>query len=206
MSDETRPEPPSPLHAAEPGASPPPTSVEDLLLRHLPSLRAFVRLRAGGIVRAREAESDLVQSTCREVLARVGEFRHGGEAGFRQWLFTTALRKILDKREFHTAQKRDVRRVDAEAVAGDQGELLAAYHRFASPSQLAAASEELARIEAAFDRLPEAEREVILLSRVVGLPRAEVARAMERNEGSVRNLLHRALTRLSKHLDRSEPV
>ena len=108
-----------------------PAAVEELLVRHLPGLRAFVRLRAGPQVRAREAESDLVQSTCREVLAHRAEFRYGGEAGFRHWLYTTALRKIVDRHQHHTAQKRDARR---ERPAEDEADFLDAYRRFASPS------------------------------------------------------------------------
>ena len=46
------------------GDGPDEASVEELLARHLPGLRAYVRLRAGPLVRAREAESDVVQSAC----------------------------------------------------------------------------------------------------------------------------------------------
>ncbi len=195
-----------PPAAAPPDAEPPPAVLE-LLERHLPGLRAFVRLKAGALVRAREPESDIVQSTCREVLERVHEFRHGGEAGFRQWLYTTALRKILDKHEYHTAQKRDVRREERGVQAGEaDASLLAVYHRFASPSRGAVAQEELERIERAFAALPEDYREAVLLSRIVGLPRGEVARAMERSEASVRNLLHRALVRLSALLSEPGPA
>jgi RNA polymerase sigma-70 factor, ECF subfamily len=182
------------LAAARGGDRP---AIEELLLRHLPGLRAFVRLRAGPLVRRREAESDLVQSVCREVLLHAGDFRHGGEPGFRHWLYATAVRKILNKQEFHTAQRRDL---GAEESPGAEA-LLDAYGTFSSPSRHLATAEELARIEQAFDALPEDYREVVLLSRVVGLPRAEVARAMDRSEGAVRNLLHRALATLSQRLD-----
>jgi RNA polymerase sigma-70 factor (ECF subfamily) len=174
-------------------------ALEELLLRHLSGLRAFVRLRAGPLVRRREAESDLVQSVCREVLLHAGDFRHGGEPAFRHWLYATAVRKILNKQEFHTAQRRDLR---AEELPGADGAgVLDAYATFSSPSRKLVTAEELARIEQAFDGLPEDYREVVLLSRVVGLTRAEVAAAMGRSEPSVRNLLHRALAALSQRLD-----
>jgi RNA polymerase sigma-70 factor, ECF subfamily len=177
-------------------------AIEELLVRHLPGLRAFVRLRAGPLVRRREAESDLVQSVCREVLLHAGDFRHGGEPAFRHWLYATAVRKILNKQDFHTAQRRDLR---AEQPPSPDGTLaLDAYASFSSPSGHLVTAEELARIEQAFDELPADYREVILLSRVVGLPRAEVALSMGRSEGSVRNLLHRALATLSELLERGE--
>ena len=74
----------------------------------------------------------------------------------------------------------------------------------ASPSQEAMGAELLARLEAAFEELAEDEREVVLLSRVAGLSRAEVAQTMGRTENAVRNLLHRTLVKLAEKLD-TEP-
>jgi RNA polymerase sigma-70 factor (ECF subfamily) len=170
-------------------------AVDELLVRHMPGLRTYVRLKTGGLVRAREAESDIVQSVCREVLQRAPSYRYGGEAGFRHWLYTTALRKILDKRSFHTAARRDVR--NEETTGEDEhGPSV----RFASPSGVAMGREELERMSQAFEELDPDHREVILLSRVVGLSRTEVAGEMGRTEASVRNLLHRALAQLAKRL------
>ncbi len=170
--------------------------VEALLTEHLPGLRAYVRLKAGLLTHAREGESDVVQSTCRAVLEQAEQFRHQGEGRFRRWLYTTALRKILDKHDFHTAARRDARR----ETGGDPAEILAVYHHVCTPSRVASAHEQLDRIESAFAALDDDHREVVLLSRIMGLSRAEVADAMGRSEASVRGLLHRALTRLSRDL------
>ncbi len=176
-------------------------AVDELLVRHLPGLRSFVRLKAGPLVRAREHESDVVQSVCREVLQHEGTFRFGGEGGFRHWLYATALRKILDKHKLHTAERRDIRREADPGSAGVDGHPGLA---FASPSGAAIAREQFEHMAEAFDKLPEDYAEVIVLSRVVGLSRAEVAESMDRTEGSVRNLLHRALAELARHLDEGE--
>ncbi len=45
-----------------------PESIEALLAEHLPGLRAYVRLRMGPDLRAKESASDLVQSACCEIL------------------------------------------------------------------------------------------------------------------------------------------
>ena len=74
-----------------------PDAIEHLLSRHMPGLRAFIRLRAGPVVRARESESDLVQSVCREVLRGIERFDYQGDAAFKNWLFKAALRKIKKK-------------------------------------------------------------------------------------------------------------
>lgn len=172
-------------------------TVEQLLAEHLPALRAYVRLKAGPLVRSREGESDVVQSTCRELLQHAERFQHRGEVQFRRWLYTTALRKILDKHDFHTAARRDARR---QAGAADV-ELLAAYANVCTPSQAVTAREQLDRIESAFAQLSDDQREVILLSRILGLSRAEVAAEIGRSEAGVRNLLHRALARLGRLLE-----
>ena len=62
-------------------------------------------------------------------------------------------------------------------------------------------AEFLTRLEEAFEALEEDEREVVLLSRVAGLSRTEVADAMGRTENAVRNLLHRTLVKLAARLD-----
>ena len=79
----------------------------ELLALHLPGLRAWIRLRAGPVVRARESASDLAQSVCREVLDHLDRFAYGDEPGFRAWLYTTALRKIMNRHEYYAAEKRD---------------------------------------------------------------------------------------------------
>ncbi len=170
-------------------------AIDALVERYLPALRAFVRLRAGGL-RQRESSSDLVQSTCREVLEHAGRFRFASEAGFKRWLFATALRKIGDRQRRYLAQKRSVRREERQPQTTAL-EVLACYQTFCTPSRQAIAREELARIEDAFDQLPEDQREVIALAKVVGLSRTEIATQMGRSEGAVRVLLHRALVRLA---------
>jgi RNA polymerase sigma-70 factor (ECF subfamily) len=179
-------------------------AIEALLERYAPGLHGFVRLRMGAVLAARESTSDIVQSTCREVLAHAERFRHDGEAGFKRWLYRTALRKIANRDEYYRAQKREAGR-ELPPASLSQSEavgLLAGYASLCTPSREAAGREEVLRIERAFAALPDDYREVVLLSRIAGLPRAEVAREMGRSEGSVRMLLARALAALSEELER----
>ncbi|HVS17718.1 MAG TPA: sigma-70 family RNA polymerase sigma factor, partial [Planctomycetota bacterium] len=71
------------------------------------------------------------------------------------------------------------------------------YRRFSTPSGAASLREEVERVESAFDRLSDEHREVITLAHLTGLSRSEIAERMQRSEGAVRVLLHRALARLS---------
>ncbi len=140
-----------------------------LLERFLPGLRAYLRLRAGKVLLAKESSSDLAQSVCREILEHVDRYQYRGEVQFKKWLYTTALRKIAHRHEHWVAEKRDVRR-EVPLTAGVDGgtavdpTMLAACRSIVTPSRQLIAREELERIENALELLSEERREVILLS------------------------------------------
>jgi RNA polymerase sigma-70 factor (subfamily 1) len=182
-------------------------ALEALLRNELPGLRAYVRLRAGAALRERESASDLAQSACREVLGKLEAFQYGGEAGFRDWLYATALRKIVNRAEHWGAQKRDVRRElplhvqgGSPSAADDRG-LADVYCTLGTPSQHAIARETLQAMEAAFDKLPEDRREIIVLARVVGLDHAGIAQRLGCSEATARQRLFRALAELAEWLE-----
>ena len=177
-------------------------AVEILLERHLPSLRAYVRGRLGAELRALESVSDLVQSTCREVLEHGERFRHPSPSAFRRWLFTTAARKVSDRLERQRAQKRDAPRAVRIGTASGvtESRLFACYQRFSRPDERLELADELARVEAALDRLSDEQREVLLLAHVAELTRAEIAERLGKSEVAVRSILHRALARVALEL------
>lgn len=175
-------------------------ALAQLLERHLPAIRAFVRCHMGPGMRARESSSDLVQSVCRELLSHKDAFRHPDENGFQAWLFATARRKIANRARDMLQQKRDVRREIALDASG-LGELGAVYARYSSPSRRALLAEEVERLEAAIAQLPDDQREVLTLAHLAGQSRAAIAAQMGRSEDAVRALLHRAMARLMVLLD-----
>ena len=182
-------------------------AIDALLDHHLPGLRAFIRLRMGPVLRARESASDLSQSVCREVLNHMDRLQYPGENAFKHWLYTTAMRKISNRHDYYTADKRDIQREQAPMVkrsGSDHRTLSHVYQTVFTPSQDAMAKEHVEQVEKAFDQLSDEYREVIMLSRFMGLSRTEVAEAMGRSEASVRNLLHRALSRLAEVLETEE--
>jgi RNA polymerase sigma-70 factor, ECF subfamily len=170
-------------------SSPAASDVERLVAQFLPALRAFVRLRMGAELRAREESCDIVQSVAREVLQRAANFQHGGEIGFREWLFTTAQRKVVNHLLHWRTQKR---RGSSGAVLPEE---LADFG--ASPSRHASAREELAAVEAAFDALSDEQRDVVTCSRLLGMSHAEIAARLGKTEVAVRKTLSRGLARLA---------
>lgn len=173
------------------------SAIDELLGRHLSSVRVFVRLEMGAQLRQRESSSDIVQAVCLDLLRNLRDFEYRGETQFRHWLCLAARNKVRERNRYFTAERRDG---DREVSDGDQA-LGAVYAMTLTPSRMAMANETVQLFEAAFDRLPEDYREVILLCRVVGCSQQDVAERMGRSVDSVRNLLHRALGRLAESAD-----
>jgi RNA polymerase sigma-70 factor (ECF subfamily) len=177
-------------------------ALDALLERYLPAIRAFARLQMGDWLRGREAESDLVQSACVEVLRELERFEYRDEEALRSWLFGIVRHRLLDHVKYHRAQRRDPGREVHPALSDErEAELLGMYRSFCSPSRELGAREQIEQVEAAFARLPEGYREAITLAKVVGLGQRELAEALGTTVPAARNRLHRALARLAAYLD-----
>ena len=173
-------------------------AIEQLLVRHLPGLEAFVRLRMGPVLRGVATAPDLVQSVCREVLGDLGDFEFRGEAPFRAWLYVCAENKLREKHRFHRRDKRDVA---AAVPLADASTFLPLYRTLVTPSQEVELRESMRRIEAALDQLPDDYREAVTLHKLCGLSHREIAERMQRSEGAVRNLVYRGISRLALLVD-----
>lgn len=178
--------------------------LEDLLAANLPAVRAFVRLRTSPAIRAQESMSDLVQSVCREVLENVDRIEHRSDAAFRGWLFTAALRKLVARdRAMHTQKRARQREVHGDAEASNAA-LFDAYATVTTPSAVVSAKEQVQRLEQAFEQLSEEHREVISLAKIAGLSHQEIAAQLQITEEASRQLLRRAMIRLTRILDPGE--
>lgn len=179
-----------------------PDALEALFQRHLPGVLAFVRASAGAGLLAREESLDLVQSACREVLRDRPSGGWDDEAGFRRWLYLAAERKILDRARYHGREKRGAGRAGVSLSEVELGALSQGWADLATPSANAIGREEVERLEGALERLSEADRRVILLARIVGLPHAAIAEELGTTEANARSALRRALARLAIELGR----
>lgn len=182
-----------------------PAAFGSLFARHLPPLMAFIRIKVGPALAARESVSDLAQSVCREILMDLDEFEYQGEAAFRKWLFLQATRKIVDRSRYHRRARRDQareRRSLQEPSEDEAESLVECYATLCTPSRHAAAREELERIESALQELPESQRDAVTLSRVMGISYREIAKQMGCTESAVRGLVARGLAELSSLLPR----
>lgn len=171
-------------------------AIDALLEAHLPALLGYVRSHVDPMIRNHESCADIVQSVCREVLEEQDSFDYRGMPAFRKWLFTKALSKLINRKRFYLAEKRNPDREISPSLFSTNNKIEDLYASMYSPSQAAMAREDIVRLESAFAQLPADYQEVIRLSRFVGMSHAEIAQEMGRQEGAVRVLLHRALGRL----------
>ncbi len=174
-------------------------ALSNMLVEYLPRIRAFIRLRMNADLRARECSADLVQSICVDLLRGQEGFEYRDEPQLRSWLFSAALNKVREKQRFHGRDRRNHRRetpIDAPSDSPHR-DLADPYMSLATPSQAAMGAEFFARLDSAFDQLPEHYREVLTLARIADLPHIEIAERMDRSVGAVRQILGRALVSLA---------
>lgn len=176
-----------------------------LLERYRNYLALLARVQIGRRLQAKVDDADLVQETFLEAHRHFGGFRGTTEREFVGWLrqiLAANLSNLL--RRYYGTQRRNVRLEQELADDMDQSSRalgLVAPH--SSPSQGAARREQAVLLADALERLPEAYREVIILSHLEGLAFPEVARRMGRTLASVKHLWARALGRLRRSLGES---
>ena len=173
-----------------------PQAMTELLERYMPMIGSYLRMKAGRRILAQESVSDLVQSVCGDVLQELDGFEYRGEAQFRAWLLRHAWSKLCTRWKYWKRDKRDLSRERGQGVSGDLG-IDEQAATFLTPSREVVAREELLRFETALQELPAPMKEAVLLRRVAELPYSEIAIAMERSEGAVRNLVYRGLAKIA---------
>ena len=181
------------------------TALVERILANLPGLTRFVRRRMGPELSARESASDIVQSTCRELLRSASSFEERGEASFQRWLQSAAEHKLANRARHWRAQRRAGESPLPGAPRAADDELTARSPSAAGPSEEAMLREEIERLERAFQALEPEYRTVLRRSQIDGASHAELALEMGRSSEAVRKLVARALARLSTHLAGETP-
>lgn len=188
----------------------PRASLGERILGSLPGLTHFVRRRMGADLAARESASDIVQSTCRELLRSASNFEDRGDASFQRWVQSAAEHKLQNRARHWRAQRREGPRRSLEDQARGQAHQAhdADEHGLdpeaplsARPSQDAMLREEAERLSRAFQALTPEHRVVLTRSQIDGASQGEIAREMGRTPEAVRKLLARAMARLAAALE-----
>ena len=154
-----------------------PARFVDLYERHFHRVYAYVIRRAGNRAEAEDITSEVFE----RALTHLPRFEWRG-VPLVAWLFRIAANALADRR-----QQIDRNSADPPPEVPDASE--------------SAAIERRAIVFQLVDRLPDLQRQVIAMRFVDGRSIREIAAALERSEGAVKQLQLRALENLRKSLE-----
>ncbi len=169
-----------------------------LLQHHAPAVR---RQLAGAIPRRWRplmSIDDVLQQAFAEVFVGIGRFRDRGGQSFLGWLVTLARCTLIDGLRMLEADKRGGGRRQVFGVGEESS--VALYEMLggntSTPSRHAARGEATGAVRRAMESLPEAQRRLVELYDLQGMPVEAVAATLGRSVGAVymmRARAHRAL-------------
>jgi RNA polymerase sigma-70 factor (ECF subfamily) len=154
---------------------------ETLYLRHRSELFRYARARTGDA----DAAADIVSTTFERALGSIGRYRPLG-GGFRAWLFRIARNEVVDasRRRQTVARHAPAMQVAEATEAGPEDDLIRL--------------EAMGQIRALVARLPDTQRDAVLLRYAGGLSTREIALTLGRSEGATQKLITRALAALKE--------
>ncbi len=153
--------------------------------KHLPAIYRFILLKVGG--RKGEAE-DLTHEVFLSAWRNVRSFEFKGYP-FSSWLYRIARNAVID--HYRTAKKN----VSLESVPEDV---------FAERSDISDKVDvgfDMRKVRVHLARLEPVYQDVLLMKFVEEMSNQEIAAALEKSEGAVRVIQHRALKQLKKYIE-----
>jgi len=161
---------------------------DELARRVRPRLERRVRARMGAGLRAQVEPEDIVQETLLKAYATIARIEWQGEEAFHLWLGAIAEHVILKATQ---RTSRAFLSLDDDPAREPAGEAV-------SPGRAATREERLRRLERSLGDLSPDHLDVIVLTRIDGLPIAEAALRLGRSPNAVKKLLARALQELRR--------
>jgi RNA polymerase sigma-70 factor, ECF subfamily len=161
-------------------------ALEELYLLHFDRIYSYLHLSLGN----RHDAEDLTTQTFLRMLEAIGRFRWQ-TAPFSAWLFRIAHNLAID----HFRARRRVRTEE------DVPELPGTEESSAEEQALNSLGE--AGMLELIERLSTEQRQVLTLKFLFGFGNGEVAEILDKSEGAVKSLQHRALASLQRHVVRS---
>jgi RNA polymerase sigma-70 factor, ECF subfamily len=162
-------------------------ALEELYLIHFDRIYSYLHVSVGN----RHDAEDLTTQTFLKMLEKIGTFKWQS-APFSAWLFRIAHNLAMD----HFRSRR--RWQPEEEVPEPPGE--------EEPSAELEAMQIIGResMLKLIDRLSPEQQQVLTLKFVFNLPNAEVAAILDKTEGAIKSLQHRALVSLQKQIAHQE--
>jgi RNA polymerase sigma-70 factor (ECF subfamily) len=178
--------------------------------RYRPLLKLQYRqLQLDPRLRRRFDASDLVQDTFEQALENLDKFQGQSEGERVKWLQKIFRNKALDRVRAETAAKGDVRRdrsIDNAVAESTARWEIALGIEDDQPDRKAERREFLFLVADAMEKLPDGQRDAVLLVQLMGGRIAEAAEQLDRSEKAVSHLLRRGLDRLAELLPDYNPA
>jgi RNA polymerase sigma-70 factor, ECF subfamily len=162
-----------------------PDATATLLAQVRPGLVRYCRARLGRIGGAYTTADDVAQEVCLALLRALPTYRDVGKP-FSAFVYRIAAHKVADA---HRAAVRDL-------TVTDTGEVPATVSPEPGPEQHAVSTDLARRLSGLLARLPDTQREIILLRVAVGLAADEVGEVVGMSAAAVRVTQARALAKL----------
>jgi RNA polymerase sigma-70 factor (ECF subfamily) len=161
-------------------------ALEELYLMHFDRIYSYLHVSVGN----RHDAEDLTTQTFLKMLEKIGTFKWQS-APFSAWLFRIAHNLAMD--HFRASRRWQ----PEEEVPEQPGE--------EEPSAELVAMQTIGResMLKLIDRLSPEQQQVLTLKFVFNLPNAEVATILDKTEGAIKSLQHRALVSLQKQIAQS---
>jgi RNA polymerase sigma-70 factor, ECF subfamily len=161
-------------------------ALEELYLLHFDRIYSYLHMSVGN----RHDAEDLTTQTFMKMLESIKRFRWRS-APFSAWLFRIAHNLAMD--HFRASRRWQPEEEVPEPV-GD-----------AEPSAEASALQTIGResMLELIEHLSQEQQQVLTLKFVFNLPNAEVATILDKSEGAIKSLQHRALVSLQKQITQS---
>jgi RNA polymerase sigma-70 factor (ECF subfamily) len=151
--------------------------------------------------------SGVIQRTLLEAYQALARIEGWSETQKMAWLRKALANNLKDAiRKLRTAGRDVARERSLEAALDESSSQLGAWlmAKQSSPSQQAERHEQALRLAEALARLPEAQRDALVLQHWHGWSLAQIAEHLGRSPGAVAGLLHRGLQQLKKYLQPRE--
>lgn len=160
-----------------------PAAIDSLLRQIRPMVVRYCRARLGHVSGHYQVAEDVAQEVCIAVLIALPRYRDMGRP-FASFVFGIASHKVADARR--SAARLAIPTENLPDGPDDQP----------GPEEAVVASLDAQRARALLGRLPEHQRELLVLRVLVGLSAEETGTALGMSAGAVRVAQHRALARL----------
>jgi RNA polymerase sigma-70 factor, ECF subfamily len=167
-----------------------PAATETLLERIRPMIVRYCRARLGQVSGQYHGADDVAQEVCIAILSALPRYRDMGRP-FASYVFGIASHKVADA--MRKAARLAIPTEDLPDGPDDHP----------SPEETVVAYIEAERARALLARLPEHQRELLVLRVLTGMSAEETGHALGMSPGAVRVAQHRALARL-RAIARSE--